>query len=81
MYAAEGENSIPVQWLAIYADPLVVLPSRSETQFPYALKVVAQNHSYNSDVMWEAMLDTLPTEAFDDFPMAQKMFNFIIDGL
>ncbi|KAJ5097536.1 hypothetical protein N7456_008257 [Penicillium angulare] len=81
MYAAEGENSIAVQWLSLYADPLVTLPSRPETQFPYALKAVAQNHSYNSDTMWEAMLDALPTEAFDDFLMAQKMFNFIIDGL
>ncbi|KAJ5718030.1 hypothetical protein N7488_003676 [Penicillium malachiteum] len=82
MYAAYADNPSAFKWLLKKgASATFGLPNRNDARLPYVVKIVAQNFSYGSDVMFRETLDILPEEFFQDYMMIKEVFGYIIDGL
>lgn len=81
MYAAYGDNITSFEWLMKNCDPTDTISSRPNSNGWPIIKIIAQNFSYDSDVMFRALLDVLPPTFFDDMEIVSDVFGYIIDAL
>ena len=81
MYAAYGDNITSFEWLMKNSDPTATISSRPNAQSWPIIKIIAQNFSYDSDVMFKLLLDELPPTFFDDLEVISDVLGYIIDGL